>query len=92
MGDRHWIPHYEALQKITQFEKSIGLEFKHIRLLARAFTDRNMGYTYLTRGSNQTLEFLGDAVLQLIVTEHLYKFYPQYREGRLTVSFYLFII
>ncbi|KAL6440955.1 hypothetical protein ACFW04_003384 [Cataglyphis niger] len=72
-------------QKLTKFEESIGIEFTHIRLLARAFTDRSIGYTNLTLGSNQRLEFLGDTVLQLIVSEYLYKFFPEHHEGHLSL-------
>ncbi|KAL3289704.1 hypothetical protein HHI36_023104 [Cryptolaemus montrouzieri] len=84
-GDREWIPKFELLQKLTRFEESIGVEFKHIRLLARAFTDRSVGYTNLTMGSNQRLEFLGDTVLQLIASEYLYKFFPEHHEGHLSL-------
>lgn len=86
LGDRQWIPKFEFLQKLTKFEKSIGVEFIHIRLLARAFTDRSVGYTNLTLGSNQRLEFLGDTVLQLIASEYLYKFFPEHHEGHLSVN------
>lgn len=85
IGDRQWIPSFELLQKLTKFEESIGIEFTHIRLLARAFTDRSIGYTNLTLGSNQRLEFLGDTVLQLIVSEYLYKFFPEHHEGHLSL-------
>ena len=44
-GDRHWIREYKLLLKLTEFEKQIGIEFKHIRLLARAFTDRQVEKT-----------------------------------------------
>ncbi|XP_008547319.1 ribonuclease 3 [Microplitis demolitor] len=84
-GDRQWIPSFELLQKLTKFEESIGVEFKHVRLLARAFTDRSIGYTNLTLGSNQRLEFLGDTVLQLIVSEYLYKYFPEHHEGHLSL-------
>ncbi|XP_014213264.1 ribonuclease 3 isoform X2 [Copidosoma floridanum] len=84
-GDRQWIPSFELLQKLTKFEDSIGVEFLHIRLLARAFTDRSIGYTNLTLGSNQRLEFLGDTVLQLIVSEYLYKYFPEHHEGHLSL-------
>lgn len=77
-------------QKLTKFEESIGIKFTHIRLLARAFTDRSIGYTNLTLGSNQRLEFLGDTVLQLIVSEYLYKFFPEHHEGHLSVSEIIF--
>ncbi|XP_065156894.1 ribonuclease 3 [Atheta coriaria] len=85
LGDREWIPKFDLLQKLTNFEDSIGVEFKHIRLLARAFTDRSVGFTNLTLGSNQRLEFLGDTVLQLIASEYLYKFFPEHHEGHLSL-------
>lgn len=85
MGDRQWIESYELLQNLTKFEESIGLEFTHIRLLARAFTDRSIGYTHLTLGSNQRLEFLGDTVLQLICSEFLYRHFPEHHEGHLSL-------
>lgn len=85
LGDRKWIPSFELLQNLTKFEESIGVEFKHIRLLARAFTDRSIGYTNLTLGSNQRLEFLGDTVLQLIASEYLYKYFPEHHEGHLSL-------
>nr|CAI5844256.1 unnamed protein product [Callosobruchus analis] len=84
-GDRQWIDKFEILKNLAKFEQSINLEFKHIRLLARAFTDRSVGYTNLTMGSNQRLEFLGDTVLQLIVSEYLYKFFPEHHEGHLSL-------
>ncbi|XP_060525203.1 ribonuclease 3 [Cylas formicarius] len=84
-GDRHWIEKFEILQKLTGFEKAINVEFNHIRLLARAFTDRSVGYTNLTMGSNQRLEFLGDTVLQLIASEYLYKYFPEHHEGHLSL-------
>nr|WJN65753.1 Drosha transcript 2068 [Hypothenemus hampei] len=84
-GDRHWIQKFEILKKLTEFEKSINIEFNHIRLLARAFTDRSVGYTNLTMGSNQRLEFLGDTVLQLIASEYLYRYFPEHHEGHLSL-------
>ncbi|KAG8234044.1 hypothetical protein J437_LFUL014131 [Ladona fulva] len=73
-----------GINKLTKFEETIGVEFTHIRLLARAFTDRSIGYNNLTLGSNQRLEFLGDTVLQLIASEYLYKFFPEHHEGHLS--------
>lgn len=55
-GDRHWIlSHGGVLKKLTEFEELIGLEFTHIRLLARAFTDRSLGYNHLSRLAQKTL-------------------------------------
>lgn len=47
-GDRHLINDVPALQLLTELEKSIGVTFKHIRVLAKAFTRRNIGFNNLT--------------------------------------------
>lgn len=70
----------------TAFEKSIGYTFRERGLLEQAFTHRsylneNRG---LRSGHNERLEFLGDAVLELAVTEFLYAKYPDKPEGDLT--------
>lgn len=85
LGDRQWIDSYQLLKDLTRFEASIGVHFRHIRLLARAFTDRSIGFTHLTMGSNQRLEFLGDTVLQLICSEFLYRHFPEHHEGHLSL-------
>ncbi|XP_016943313.2 ribonuclease 3 [Drosophila suzukii] len=85
LGDRNCIDSYRVLKELTKFEDSIGIKFKHIRLLARAFTDRSIGFTHLTLGSNQRLEFLGDTVLQLICSEYLYRHFPEHHEGHLSL-------
>jgi len=84
-GDRHWIETFPVLKKLVEFEKLTGIEFTHIRLLARAFTDRSIGFNNLTLGSNQRMEFLGDTVLQLITSEFLYKHFPDHHEGHLSL-------
>jgi len=67
-------------------EKNLGLKFKNKDILKQAFTHRS----YLNENPdfnlehNERLEFLGDAVIELIVTEHLYKDYPEKTEGDLT--------
>lgn len=69
-----------------KLEKIIGVKFKDKRLLQEALTHRS----YLNEKPgrklkhNERLEFLGDAVLELIVTEYLYKKYPLKPEGELT--------
>ncbi|CAO1415592.1 unnamed protein product [Diamesa hyperborea] len=85
LGDRQWIDSYELLKNLKRFEDTVGIEFTHIRLLARAFTDRSIGFTNLTLGSNQRLEFLGDTVLQLICSEYLYRHFPEHHEGHLSL-------
>lgn len=70
----------------TEFEKKIGVTFKSKALLRQAFTHRS--YINENRQSdlshNERLEFLGDAVLELIITDHLYAKYPLSPEGELT--------
>ena len=53
-------------------------------LLALAFTHRSFAYESGTKETNERLEFLGDSVLGLIVTEELYKRYPDFDESRLS--------
>ncbi|OGF61774.1 ribonuclease III [Candidatus Giovannonibacteria bacterium RIFCSPHIGHO2_01_FULL_45_33] len=73
----------------TEFEKNIGVEFGDKELLKTALTHRS----YLNENApasgeksehNERLEFLGDAVLELVITEHLYKLFPDKPEGDLT--------
>jgi ribonuclease-3 len=70
----------------SDFEKKTKLVFKDKNLLKQAFIHRSYinenGSTGLSH--NERLEFLGDAVLELIVTDFLYKKYPSYTEGELT--------
>ena len=71
--------------KISQLEANIGFEFKNKDLLLLALTHRS----YLNENPkwyldhNERLEFLGDAVLELVVTEYLYNNYPN-PEGEMT--------
>jgi len=70
----------------SEFEKKIGLKFKKNDLLVQAFCHRS--YLNENPGSgmenNERLEFLGDAVLELVVTEYLFDEYPKKSEGELT--------
>ncbi|HWO07273.1 MAG TPA: ribonuclease III [Candidatus Paceibacterota bacterium] len=68
------------------FEAKIGVGFKDKRLIETAFTHRSYLNENRRAGAehNERLEFLGDAVLELAVTEFLYKKYPEKSEGELT--------
>ncbi len=60
-------------------------KFKNKKLFEQAFIHRSyLNETKEKLSSNERLEFLGDAVLELIVTEHLYGRYPASPEGELT--------
>ncbi len=70
----------------SQFEKKTNIIFNDKKLLEQAFIHRS--YINENTGSqlshNERLEFLGDAVLELIVTDYLYNKYPDQDEGSLT--------
>ncbi len=73
------------MKDLTQLEKQLGVKFKNRDLIIEATTHRS----YLNEhpeyklNHNERMEFLGDAVLELVVTEHLYQNYPN-PEGELT--------
>ncbi|MDQ6860509.1 MAG: ribonuclease III [Verrucomicrobiota bacterium] len=70
---------------MNPLEERIGHKFRNALLLAEAMTHPSLGHeTQRHHFDNQRLEFLGDAVLQLIMTEHLYTLFPREAEGRLT--------
>ncbi|MER2013980.1 MAG: ribonuclease III [Methanobrevibacter sp.] len=65
------------------FEK-FGIETENEHLYDMAFTHGSYGTIHKLDYTYERLEFLGDSVLSLIVSEYLYKKYPQYEEGKLT--------
>lgn len=74
------------MKNFSALEKKLSLEFKNKDLLIQAFCHRS----FLNENPNfhlphnERLEFLGDAVLELVVTEYLYQKYPKKSEGELT--------
>ncbi len=71
--------------EVNPLEERIGHKFRNSLLLAEALTHPSLGHeTQRHHFDNQRLEFLGDAVLQLIMTEHLFTMFPREAEGRLT--------
>lgn len=71
---------------LAPLEENLNYKFKDIKLLKTALThssyanENNMKITE----NNERLEFLGDTILSLIVSQYLYKKYPHYPEGELT--------
>lgn len=74
------------MKDFSGLEEKINIKFKNRDFLVQAFVHRS----YLNENpdfylsQNERLEFLGDAVLELVVTEDLYQEYPQKPEGELT--------
>jgi ribonuclease-3 len=74
------------LAELTALQKKLRIKFKNKALLEQAlvhssYVNENPG---ITKGDNERLEFLGDAVLGLIIAEELYRRFPQFSEGEMT--------
>ncbi len=74
------------MKDFSKFEKIIGVKFKNLDLLKQSVVHRSYlnEHTDFELGHNERLEFLGDAVLEISVTEHLYNNFPNTPEGDLT--------
>ncbi len=74
------------MKDFSKLEEQLGIKFKNQDLLIQAFVHRS----YLNENpnfrlsQNERLEFLGDAVLELIISDFLYNEYPDQPEGKLT--------
>jgi ribonuclease-3 len=74
------------LAELTSLQKKLRVKFKNKALLEQAlvhssYINENPG---LATSDNERLEFLGDAVLGLIIAEELYRRFPQFSEGEMT--------
>lgn len=70
---------------MDSLEEKVGYKFRNSLLLGEALTHPSLAYeTQKPHFDNQRLEFLGDAVIQLILTERLYDLFPSFSEGKLT--------
>ena len=70
---------------MNPLEQRLKYKFRNALLLAEALTHPSIGHeTQRHHFDNQRLEFLGDAVLQLIFTEWLFDHFPKFSEGQLT--------
>lgn len=72
--------------KFKQFQEQIGIFFQNEKLLMQAFTHSSYVNEHRKRlhEDNERLEFLGDAVLELTVSQYLFEQFPQMSEGELT--------
>src|SRR3990167_8194764 len=75
-----------AIPDFQKFADKIKVKFNDINLLRQACTHRS--FLNENKGAglfhNERLEFLGDAVLELVITSYLYRKYPDKHEGDLT--------
>ena len=70
------------MDTIQACEELIGYHFTNRQLIERALTHSSVKSP--ERPSNERLEFLGDAILGLTISEHLFRMFPDYDEGDLT--------
>ncbi|HEB12554.1 MAG TPA: ribonuclease III [Actinobacteria bacterium] len=68
---------------IESAEKALGINFIDKNLLRVALTHSSFAYEHGSGDFNEKLEFLGDSVLGVVVTEFIYKHYPEHQEGGL---------
>lgn len=65
-------------------EEKLGYKFKDIKLLELAMSHTSYANEIKGQDSNERIEYLGDAVLELIASEYIYKTYPKLPEGEMT--------
>ncbi len=79
--------HYRQNGKsLSLIQKNIGYTFNNERLLVNAVVHSSFAHEHKNSGlsHNERLEFLGDAVLSLVICDYLMDKYPHYREGDLS--------
>ena len=73
------------MAELKEFQEKIGYNFKNEALLKQALTHSSYAHEQRKKNSdNERLEFLGDAVLEIVSSEFLYLNYPDKPEGELT--------
>ena len=73
-------------KQLEEFEKKIGTSFQNQKILNQALT--HSSYVHEQGKSelfdNERFEFLGDAVIKLVISEYLHNHFPEHNEGDLT--------
>ena len=73
------------MPRLGSFQKRIGYDFRKPEILTLALTHPSVGHEKGEAvANNQRLEFLGDAVLQLVISAALYKEFPRRHEGAMS--------
>lgn len=73
-----------AVGSFEELEAALGYHFKDPGLLRRALTHSSHAHEQRTGQDNEQLEFLGDAVLGLVISDSLFRQYPHFTEGELS--------
>ena len=76
----------ERDEKLKELEKILGTSFLNYNLFSQALTHSSYAYELRSKdvADNERLEFLGDAVIKLVISEYLYNKFPEKAEGDLT--------
>jgi len=75
------------IERQNQFElflKQLNIQFNNLELFDIAFCHKSFAYENNLPANNERLEFLGDAVLSLIISDELYNHHPNMAEGKLS--------
>jgi len=77
-----------GISDLAKLQKRLGVKFKNDGLLKQALVHRSYlnEHPDFKMGHNERLEFLGDAVLEIVVTEFLYLNFTETPEGDLTIG------
>jgi len=67
------------MEKLAKLQERLGYSFRRLELLQEALTHRSYG-----KPDNERLEFLGDSVIELVVSHLLFETFPEQREGELS--------
>jgi len=80
-------PCAKCRERVRMLEYMIGYQFQHVPLLFKALTHSSYAHEHPRTGirHNERLEFLGDAVLGLVFSEHLFRTFPDRWEGELSL-------
>ena len=70
--------------ELKKFEEAIGISFKNKDLLKQALTHKSYANVHCLSMDNERLEFLGDSILNMVVSDYLYDKYSGIDEGRLS--------
>lgn len=79
-------PSFSRIEDLKKLQNVLGVEWKNIELLDRALTHSSYANSPGQEGveNNERMEFLGDAVLELVIADYLFRKYPNLDEGDLS--------